>query len=89
MNWTVIWLDESLQQLAGVTATAWGTPVSTAIVRAMARIELLIETDPTHAGESRDGHRRIAFEWPVTVEFEVHAEQRTAIVTRVRYTPGR
>jgi hypothetical protein len=89
MNWTVIWLDGPLNQLAAATASTWGTPANDAIVRTMARVERRLEADPMQVGESRAGHRRIVIEPPLTVEFEVHDDQRTVIVTRVRYTPVR
>ena len=89
MNWTVIWLDGPLDELARATAWAWGTPITQSIVRAMAKIEQVLQTDPTQTGESRGGHRRIAFEFPLSIDFEVHPDQRAVIVTRVRYTPLR
>ena len=89
MNWNIIWLDGPLNQLAEATAVTWGTPANAAIIRAMARVEQRLETDPTEAGESRPGHRRIVVELPLTIEIEVHEEQRTVVVTRIRYTPRR
>lgn len=87
MNWVVIWLDVPLGQLARAVASVWGTPRTGAITRAMARVELELERDAANAGESRAGHRRVLIEPPLTVEFEVHADQRTAVVTRAHYTP--
>ena len=52
MNWTIIWLDGPLEQLAAATSTTWGTPMSDAIVRAMVQVDRLLETDPLQAGES-------------------------------------
>ena len=89
MNWTVIWLDAPLDELARHYVPLWGTPAGSAITEAMARVDQLLEGDATQAGESRVGHRRILFESPLTVEFEVFAEQRAAIVTHLRYTPRR
>ncbi|MBA4068199.1 MAG: hypothetical protein C0501_31760 [Isosphaera sp.] len=88
MNWTVIWLDPPLNEIARAVALAWGTPESEVITRAMARIELLLERDPANAGESRAGHGRILFDRPLTIEFEVHDDARTVVVTRARYNPA-
>jgi hypothetical protein len=89
MNWTVVWLDVSLNQLARIVADVWGTPTADAITQAMARIDLALERDAANAGESRTGHQRVASELPLTIEFEVHEDQRAAIVSRARYTPRR
>ncbi len=89
MNWTVIWLDGPLNQLARFVAAVWGTPASAAITQAMARVDLALESDAANAGESRSGHGRIVVETPLTIEFEVHDESRTAVITRARYPPAR
>jgi ethanolamine utilization microcompartment shell protein EutL len=89
MNWNVVGLDAPLNEIARFMARVWGTPASEAVTSAMARLDALLERDPERAGESRGGHERVAIEPPLTVWYEVHAEHRTAVVTRVRYTPGR
>jgi len=89
MNWTVIWLDATINQIAAFTIQVWGTDASAAITQAMVRIELFLKRDPGNAGESRASHRRILFESPLIVGFEVHDEERTVIVTRVQYHPPR
>ena len=89
MNWTVIWLDGPLNQLAKFVANAWGTPAADAITQAMARVDLALERDAPNAGESRTGRRRVVIELPITVVFEVHEEQRAAVVTLALYTPRR
>ncbi|MBX9580630.1 MAG: hypothetical protein K2X87_10010 [Gemmataceae bacterium] len=89
MNWTLIWLDGPLDQLARHYIPLWGTPASQAVTDAMARVDRLLERNPLDAGESRAGHRRLLVESPLTVEFEVFDEQRTVVVTAARYTPPR
>lgn len=89
MNWTVIWLDRPLDDLARHYVPLWGTPAGQAMTQAMARIDTLLESDPATAGESRVGHRRILSVDPVTIDFEVFEDQRTVVVTGARYTPGR
>jgi len=87
MNWTVIWLDGPLEDLARDYVPLWGTPAGQAVTRAMARIDTLLQADPRVAGESRVGHRRILTESPVTIDFEVYEDQATVVVTGARYTP--
>ena len=89
MNWTVIWLDGPLRQLARFVANVWGTPAAEAITQAMARVDIALERGAAEAGESRSGHRRVVIELPLTIVFEVHEDQRTAVVTRAAYTPRR
>lgn len=89
MNWNVIWLDAPLGSIAQAVAMTWGTPASDAITEAMSRFEVQLLTNPLDAGESRSGHKRIAFEPPLTIVYEVHEDERTAIVIRAMYTPPR
>jgi hypothetical protein len=60
---------------------------SAAVTWATARIEQLLQTDPDLRGESRSGRSRILIELPVLIEFEVHYDLNTVIVTQVRYHP--
>jgi hypothetical protein len=85
MNWTVIWLDDALNELAATTAAVWGTPLSDTIVRTMARADQILSSDAAGAGESRPGHERFMVDLPLAFEFEVYPEHRTAVVTRVRF----
>jgi hypothetical protein len=87
MNWTVIWLDGPLDDLARQYVPLWGTPAGRAVTQAMARIDTLLQADPRVVGESRVGHRRILMEPPVTIDFEVYEDQGTVVVTGARYTP--
>jgi hypothetical protein len=89
MNWNLIWLDRPLGSIARAIALTWGTAASEAITEAMARLDVRLITNPMAAGESRSGHERIAFESPLTVNFEVYEEERTVVVTRAAYTPPR
>lgn len=88
MNWTTIWLDTAEADLLRQYLLARAAGLADEYTKAAARIEQLLATDPTHAGESRAGHQRIVVESTLTVEFEVHSDPRIAVVTRVRYTPA-
>jgi hypothetical protein len=57
--------------------------------RAAARVEQLFATNPAELGESRPGHGRLVVELPLAIEFEVHVDQRVAVITRVTYTRPR
>ena len=89
MNIAVIWLDAAEADLLGQYLIARAAGYAEEYTQATARIEHLLNTAPMEAGESRAGHQRLLIEFPLTVEFEVYEEQRTVIVTHVRYTPPR
>lgn len=74
MNWTVSRLDGPLEDPARVYTPPWGTPVAQAITRATAQADQEVEADPSQAGGSRSGHRRIVVVRPLAIEFEVFAE---------------
>lgn len=89
MNFTVIWLDSAESDLLRLYLTARADGHAEAYTRAAARVEQLFETDPLQLGESRTGHRRVVVEQPLTIEFEVYADQRVAVITRIHYAPPR
>jgi hypothetical protein len=51
----------------------------------MAQIDAVLEQNPTTVGESREEGVRVFIVNPLTVYFEVHEDERTVIVTAVRY----
>ena len=55
----------------------------------MARVDQLLEADPLAQGESRIGHSHLLFEFPISVLFEVHADESAVVITDVRYTAPR
>lgn len=89
MNWTIVWLEQALNELAAATFSAWGTPVVEQIIQAMVRAENEIQANPTGVGESRTGSARLVVELPLALEIEVHTEQRVTVVTHIRYIPKR
>jgi hypothetical protein len=64
MNWSIVWLEQALSELAAATLGAWGTPVSEQIIQAMLRAETEIQANPTGVGESRPGNARLLIELP-------------------------
>lgn len=84
MNYTIIWLESTLADLARYYVPLWGTPDGAAVTAAMARIDARLSGNPSGEGESRAGLTRILIEPPLWIEFEVHDEQRVVIVTEVR-----
>ena len=77
----------------GVDLSVWREQMFAARQRSLSAPNCYIDASPTGAGKShvdlqileQGSHSEI----PLTVEFEVHGESRTAVVTRVRYTPAR
>lgn len=89
MNFTVIWLHRVLARLAANYLAARRQGQGAAITRAMARIDQLLEHDPSQQGESRTGSTRVLVERPLTVNFEIHEDERIVVITGVRYAPPR
>jgi hypothetical protein len=88
MNYTVIWLHKLIDQVAAfyVEAREQGGDTA-AITQAFAQIDSLLETNPTTCGESRDNQERVLIVSPLSVHFEIHEDERSVVVTTVRYSP--
>jgi hypothetical protein len=86
MNYRLLWLYDALDDLAAsvLYARKVGRDPE-AITRAMAQIDADMERAPATLGESRSGRRRVYIVNPVTTFFEVHPDERLAVVTAVRY----
>jgi hypothetical protein len=71
VKWTVVWQPGALQQLADY----WNNgPDRAAIAAASDRIDWLLQRDPLHAGEAREGDERILIELPLAVLFSVSSD---------------
>jgi hypothetical protein len=80
MNYTVIWLPHALGQLT----TVWiNSPNREAVTAASHRIDVRLADSPNDTGESRDAGRRIAFEYPLRVEFRVSEPDHAVYVIQV------
>jgi hypothetical protein len=88
MTYRVVFLDHVTEQLAAIYLAAveqgWDT---SALNRALTRIESGLRREPSKCGESRAGHERVWFESPVTVWFEVHEDEQVVVVLTLRYQP--
>jgi hypothetical protein len=84
MKFTVIWKAVAENRLAAlwVDADPADRPAITAAANA---IDAKLRVDPHLLGESRPGGRRILFERPLVVTFEVREPDRTASVLTVRH----
>lgn len=80
MNYTVIWLPDAEQELAEVWLNA---PHRSAITRAAAAIDRLVESAPEDEGESRPNGRRILFAAPLAVIYRVHPDEHQVTVLHV------
>jgi hypothetical protein len=89
MTFTVIRLHHLLERLAANYLTARRQGQGAAITRAMARIDQVLQRNPSQQGESRPGTARVLVETPLTVDFEIHEDERIVIITRARYAPRR
>lgn len=85
MKYAVIWLSALEDELAHLYLIARAEGLADKFTLATARIDAALGSDPSHAGESRDGRVRILFEAPLSIDFEVLETERSVIVTAVRY----
>lgn len=85
MRYTVIWLSSLEDELARLYLLARADGNAARMTAATARIDTALASNPSEAGESRDGNVRILFEAPLSIDFQVLASERMVIVTEVRY----
>ena len=87
MNFTVLWTPTAEQRLAAL----WLDPTHRAAVsRAANEIDQRLQRDAPHLGESRGGARRVFFEPPLGVTYEVDQARQIVFVLYVwRFRPGR
>ena len=84
MNYRVYWIAEAEQELAA----AWlAFPDRNAVTRAANELDKQLRDDPLHTGESRQSSvRRLAFEPPLGIEFEVIEDDKKVRVLGVWLT---
>lgn len=87
MKRDVVWLEAALAQLGHAYVPLYGTAEGRAITEAMATLEPQLESNAHQLGESRNGNVRVAFEAPLSVDFEIHDDHNLVIVTAIRYRP--
>ncbi len=75
----VDWLQTALNELAAVWAGA-DSAQRKAITAANHAIDRRLERDPTNEGESRGPRRRILFQVPLAITFEVDPQRRVVRV---------
>lgn len=80
MKYTVIWTPVSEQRLAELWVAS---RMRHAIKEAAFRIDAMLERRPNDAGESRNAGRRMMFEWPLGVLFEVSDQARQVRVLSI------
>jgi hypothetical protein len=78
MNFTVIWSEVAVQDLAAIWLTAADRDV---VNDASERIDRMLRRDPQYVGESRPGNERVAYADPLGFRFEV-------VVDDLRVTVG-
>lgn len=85
---TVEWLDVATDELAELWMAApreYRTPISVAANR----LDVELSASADVFGESRSRRRRIAFEMPLGITFDVDPTTRTATVNHVWFCPPR
>lgn len=80
MKYTVVWRPVAESRFAEL----WlGSRMRHSIDEAAQRIDGSLARNPNEAGESRDAGRRMMFEWPLGVRFEVSDQDRQVRVLSV------
>ena len=80
MRYTVLWTPDAEQDLAEIWMEASDRRGITAAANT---IDASLTERPELLGESRDRNVRIAFTWPLAVEFEVLSEDCTVYVLSI------
>lgn len=81
MSFRVRWKRVAQNQLAALWLDSTNRQAVTAAAHA---VDTSLRRDPVSCGESRSGNRRVLFEPPLVVAFEVHEDQRKVTVISVR-----
>lgn len=79
----VDWLQSALDELANIWTGA-DSPQRQAITAASHGIDQRLRSDPEEEGESRPGGRRVTFVPPLTITFQVEANEPVVTVIHVR-----
>ena len=80
MIFTVVWDRSCEQELAHLWVLG---PERNAITASVAAIDAKLRRDPLRHGESRSGNRRVLFQKPLAVEYEVEEDDRRVTVHAV------
>lgn len=80
MNYTVLWLPDAENELAAVWMASADRD---AVTTASAELDRRLTDDPENEGESRGGDRRITFEKPLAIDFDVYPDRKLVQVVRV------
>jgi hypothetical protein len=83
MNFTVIWSEAAVQDLARIWMNATDR---NAITQASNEIDRILSRDAQHVGESRPGGQRVEFADPLGFRFEVVVDDQRVTVGAVWVT---
>lgn len=81
MTWALTYDPAARAKLAAVLQGA-----DPAVVLSVARLHAVLENCPRSVGESREASRRVAFDGPVGIDYELDEPAREVRVTDVRRT---
>jgi hypothetical protein len=85
MNFRLVWPRYIERQLAAQYLKAKQEGHANEFSAAIHRIELLLATDATSAGESRGGADRIVIDWRVVLWYRVDVPNHAAVITGVHF----
>lgn len=85
MSYKVLWPDRAMQSLGEAYLAARAHGDADAITQVMSWLEREVARDPTRIGESRLGNCRVVVELPLVLEFEVFEDEKSVVISNVRY----
>jgi hypothetical protein len=80
VKYTVVWAPEAADEAARLWMNADARGLIAAAIDA---IDDMLNCDPYHAGESREGKRRILLVWPLAVYYSINDGDRIVKVSHV------
>jgi hypothetical protein len=82
MSFSVTWHFDASEEFIEL----WSDPdIRQAVVEAAQSLDAVLRAKPLDAGESRSDNKRIYFESPLVVIYEVFLAERRVNILRVRY----
>lgn len=89
MDYLVSWPPATVERLMEIHAAARSWRDTAAINDALTVIENVFRQRPLHSGESREGRRRVLYQPPIYVIYDVYQDERSVSVVDIHYAPGK
>jgi hypothetical protein len=78
----VVWTNKALDELADIWVTV-SPELRDRIESAMQRLDQSLRDDPNTVGESRNQNRRVAFDPPIAIIYQIDYSSQVVVVSHV------